>query len=183
MSVNYQVNIVERLLTAPDEEFIITGDRASFEELNIFSREFGASNPPGNNNDIRNFDFAFGTSGAASVEQIFASYRTVEVPEFIPSNDPISIPDFFEDVGTDDDKLHVLQRFNKNGKITYDIFHTSTTPSGSTDYRLTVATVASPPDQLPSLLSTPTAPTFTKAVPRKVGNEFFYDYFLLSIDT
>jgi len=183
MSVNYQINVVESLLTAPAEEFIITGDRAAFVELNIFSREFEPSNPPANNEDKRNFDLAFGTSGAAAVEQIFASYRTVEAPEFIPCTTPVFIPNFFEDVGTDDDKLHVLQRFNKNGKITYDIFHTSTTPAGTTDYDLTVATVSSPPDQLPCLLDTPAAPAFTKAVPRKVGNEFFYDYFLLSVNS
>lgn len=183
MSLNFQVNVVERLVTAPQEEFIITGDLTSFEELNIFSREFKASNPPVNNADKRNFDFAFGTSGSVAGEQIFASYSTVEVPEFILSGTPLFIPKFFEDVGTDDDKLHVLPRFNKNGKITYDIFHTSTTPSGSTDYDLTVATVSSPPDQLQPLLSTPVAPAFTKAVPRKVGNEFFYDYFLLSVNS
>jgi len=183
MSVNYQVNVVERLITAPVEEFIITGDLTSFVELNIFSRSFGASNTAANPNNKRNFDFAFGTSGAVAGEQIFASYRSVAVPEFIQSGTPLFIPNFFEDVGTDDDKLHVIQRFNKNGEITYDIFHTSTTPSGSTDYDLTIATVSSPPDQLQPLLSTPAAPVFTKAVPRKVGNEFFYDYFLLSINS
>lgn len=106
----------------------------------------------------------------------------ITVGENIPSASPLVETTFFSSVVTDDTSdFHVLPDIDTDGKIQYALFYTFIDGGATTNLDLTVATFKDPPNTFSPTLTTNTV-VHTKIIRRHVaGNNFVYDYFVLSI--
>lgn len=128
------------------------------------------------------FDVFIKSFGAAAPLSGTINFRRKIIPENIPSGTPLVHTNFFTNVVSDvTTDFHVLAESDKDGQVIYTFYYTYLIGGGTGNLDLTIVTFKDPPNEFDPLPFTTNTPVQTKIVRRHVGgNQFVYDYFILS---
>lgn len=183
MAVDFQVNIT----TLPIEKAFVenttqvSGDLSLFAGLNIFPNAETIDNtftPP----QIRNYDFVFGTVGAASGLTRDLHYRSVAVPVNSTQTPIIINPFFTNTVNAAGVDFEVIMREGTDTNIIFDAFYSYPTAVGTVDYSLHIYTLDFPPGEfLPVLPQVDVGVAHYKTLVREVNGVRTYNVFVLVI--
>jgi len=182
MAVDFQVNIT----TLPIEKAFVenttqvSGDLSVFADMEIVPNSEAIDNavtPP----QVRNYDFIFGSVGAATGLTRDLHYRSVDVP-VNSTQTPIIITNFFTNIVNiaNDSDFEVHMREVTDSNVIFDVFYDYPAAVGTVDYALHVYTLDSPPGEfLPTLPTVDVAAAHLKTVVRVVNGVRTYNVFVL----
>ena len=183
MAVDFQVNIT----TLPIEKAFVenttqvSGDLSVFADMEIVPNSEAIDNavtPP----QVRNYDFIFGSVGAATGLTRDLHYRSVAVP-VNATQTPLVVGSFFTSTvnaaGVDFD-VHMREVTDEN--VTFDLFYDYPAAAGTVDYALHIFTLDSPPGEfLATLPTVDVGAAHYKTVVREVNGVRTYNVFVLVV--